>query len=453
MEIIWFILGIVIGGLAVYIAGVRPLFKRRQFLDDQLKESNYEKNNLTLQNQVFKDHEASLKKDIENLKNELSLEREKVIQLNKSLSSSETDLKNLHQKLNDQKKEVSNLQEKFYLEFKNLANEIFDDKSKKFTDQNKVNLDEILAPLKEKIVSFEKKIDVANKESLSWNASLKEQIHSLKELNQQITKEAENLTKALKGDTKSQGSWGEFILESILEKSGLEKEREFFIQQSLVSENGKRLQPDVIIKLPESKHIIIDAKVSLVAYERYFNAEDEQKKSEELKYHLQSIKNHIKNLSAKNYQQLYGVKSLDFVLLFIPVEPAFSLAIQHDVNLFNEAFERNIVIVSPSTLLATLRTIASIWRQEYQNRNALEIAKQGGDLYDKFVGFVEDLQDLGQRINTTQDTYHKAMNKLSEGRGNLINRAEKIKKLGANAGKSLPLDLIEKSLKSGEEDF
>lgn len=444
MEILLLILGIVIGFLGAWIltaqkqkANLRQIVQEKEALEK-------ENNSYLTQNQVLEHKKADLQEQYELQKKELAEAQQTIIQLNRTLSSQQADQKNLQEKLKEQQQNLQDLQQKFAAEFKNLANEIFEDKSKKFTDQNKLNLGALLDPLKERITNFEKKIDLASKESLSWNAALKEQITGLRELNMRITTEAQNLTKALKGESKVQGGWGEFILEGILEKSGLCRDREFFVQQSHTTENGSRLQPDIIINLPENKHIIIDAKVSLSAYERYCNLDNEEEKFAELKKHLLSIKSHVKNLSGKNYQQLYQLKSLDFVLMFVPVEPAFSLAIQHDVNLFNDAYDKNIVIVSPTTLLATLRTIASIWRQEYQNRNALEIARQGGDLYDKFVGFVQDLQDLGKKIDATQTGYANAMKKLTEGKGNLVTRAEKIKKLGASASKSLPESVLEK---------
>jgi DNA recombination protein RmuC len=264
-------------------------------------------------------------------------------------------------------------------------------------------------------------------------------------MNQQITQEAKNLTEALKGQSKTQGNWGEFILESILEKSGLVKGREYVVQESLTAESGKRFQPDVIIKLPENKSIVIDSKVSLVAYEKFISSDDENQKALALREHINSIRSHIKNLSSKNYQNLYQLESLDFVLMFMPVEPAFALAVQNDQTIFNDAFEMNIVIVSPSTLLATLRTISSIWRQEKQNRNAMEIAKQSGDMLDKFTAFVEDLLSVGKGLISVKDNYDKAMNKLTDGRGNLINRAEKIKQLGAKASKSLPPNILNRA--------
>ncbi len=445
MDILFILFCVGISFFLGWYLSFHKFARKEKYYLEKINLLEKEKNEYNSQIVIINERNAFFEKEIDITKTELNLKRELVLELNKKLSFLESDYKNLQEKILFQKEEVEKLQEKFAFEFKNLANDIFEEKSKRFTDQNKTNISELLTPLKDRIVEFERKIETNNKDTITWNTSLKEQITGLKELNLQITREAENLVKALKGESKTQGNWGEFILENILEKSGLVKDREYVIQESFKSEDGKRYQPDVIIKLPEGKNIIIDAKVSLTAYERYCNSESDDEKMLGLKNHLLSIKNHIKNLGDKNYQKLYGVKSLDFILLFIPIEPALSLAIQQDNNLFNQAFDRNIVIVSPSTLLATLRTISSIWRQENQNRNALEIAKQSGDLYDKFVGFVQDMSDLGMRISSVRDVYDKAMNKLSEGRGNLISRAEKIKNLGAGTTKVLPQELIEKS--------
>ncbi|MBI1223233.1 MAG: DNA recombination protein RmuC [Bacteroidetes bacterium] len=355
-----------------------------------------------------------------------------------------TEGQGLQQRMEEQKLELEKLNEKMTLQFKNLANEILEEKSKKFTDQNKTNLGELLNPLKEKLLDFEKKVEESNKENLKMNSSLGEQLKNLRELNQQITKEAENLTRALKGDTKTQGNWGEFILESILEKSGLMKGQEFIVQESTSLEGG-RLRPDVVVKLPDGKNIVIDSKVSLLAYEQSVNAGTEEERGQNLKAHVQSMKNHIRQLSAKDYQKLYGVEGLDFILMFIPIEPAFSAALQAEPDLFNQAYEKQIVLVSPSTLLATLRTIANIWRYEYQNRNVLEIARQAGDMYDKFVNFTEDLVKLGQQMDTTKKTYSDAMNKLVDGNGNLVRRAEKLKALGAKTSKQMNEKLLGRS--------
>jgi len=392
-----------------------------------------------------------LEQDKIDFESKLNSERQKVLELNSKLSSLQSDYSNLQTKLSEQKEEVEKLQEKFTKEFENLANKIFEEKGSKFTEQNKEKLNEILNPLREQINKFEQKVEETNKESIKGHASLREQLQMLKDMNQQITQEAKNLTEALKGQSKTQGNWGEFILESILEKSGLVKGREYVVQESITSESGKRYQPDVIIKLPENKSIVIDSKVSLVAYEKFISDEDEHQKQLALREHINSIRSHIKNLSSKNYQNLYQLESLDFVLMFMPIEPAFALAVQNDQSIFNDAFEMNIVIVSPSTLLATLRTIESIWRQEKQNKNALEIAKQSGDMLDKFTSFVEDLLTVGKGLISVKDNYDKAMNKLTDGRGNLITRAEKIKELGAKTSKSLPPAILNRAIEDSEE--
>ena len=332
-----------------------------------------------------------------------------------------------------------------HVQFENLANKILDDKSKKFTDQNKIQIGELLNPLRERIQSFEKKVEDSSQNSLRWNATLKQQIEGLVDLNKKINQEAENLTRALKGDSKTQGNWGEFILESILEKSGLVKDREYFVQSSMTSEDGKRFQPDVLINLPDDKQLIIDAKVSLVAYERYVNEDDKEAKAAALKLHIQSIRRHMKQLSDKDYQKLEAIEGLDFVLLFIPIEPAFSLAVQNDQGLFNDAYSANIVVVSPTTLIATLRTIANIWKNEHQNQNALEIARQSGNLYDKFVGFSNDLLKIGKSMDSAKGSYEDAMNKLTSGSGNLIKRVESIKKLGAETSKALDTKLLDRA--------
>ncbi len=343
----------------------------------------------------------------------------------------------LQERLDSQKRELEEMQERMNLQFRNIANDLLEEKSKKFTESNKENIDFILKPLREKLGEFERKVEETHKEGLLKNEALKTQLDNLQQLNVQMSQDAVNLTKALKGENKTQGNWGEFILESVLEKSGLVKDREYEMQVSLTDEDGNRLQPDVIVRLPESKAVVIDSKVSLVAYERYSSAVDRASADLAIKEHTASLKNHIKGLAGKNYQKIHGIKSLDFVLLFIPIEPAFAAAIQTDYGLFQEALDKNVVIVSPSTLLATLRTISSIWRQEYQNRNALEIAKRGSDLYDKFVGFTEEMTKLGNQIESTQRTYDEAMKKLKSGRGNLISRAHEMQKLGLSNTKTL----------------
>jgi len=351
----------------------------------------------------------------------------------------------LQKQFDEQTKNIDKLEEKFKDTFKNLANDIFDKKTKDFSNQSKNNLDQILSPFNDKIKDLEKKVDETYDKESKERFSLAREIKGLQELNLQMSKDATNLTNALKGDSKTMGNWGEVILESILEKSGLVKDREYFIQESHVTDEGKRLQPDVIVKLPENRNIIIDSKVSLVAYDRYYSVEDEKEREIELKNLIISIRNHINNLSAKNYQSIYEIESLDFVIMFLPVEPAYSLAAQNDWALVNEATEKNIVLISPSILLIALKTIASLWRREFQNRNALEIAKKSGDLLDKFKLFVDDLISIGNNLRTTKDNYDKAMNKIVDGKGNLISRAEKIKELGAKTSKSLPQNIVDRA--------
>jgi len=444
MEILFLIIGLIVGFVIAFffLKSKKTIsLDEANKLNDQINSLKVESARLTERIKLFEDDKLSLQSDLDR-------EREKSERLTSENSTLKSDFNNLQTKLSEQKSEIENLQEKFTKEFENLANRIFEEKGSKFSEQNKEKLNEILNPLKEKISDFEKKVEETSKESIKGNASLREQLQMLKEMNQQITQEAKNLTTALKGQSKTQGNWGEFILESILEKSGLVRGREYLVQESLTTDSGKRFQPDVIVNLPENKSIIIDSKVSLVAYERFVSSEDENQKALALREHINSIRSHIKSLSGKNYQNLYQLESLDFVLMFMPIEPAFALAVQSDPSIFTDAFEQNIVIVSPSTLLATLRTISSIWRQENQNRNALEIARQSGEMLDKFTAFVDDLISVGKGLISAKDNYDKAMNKLTEGRGNLVSRTEKIKKLGAKASKSLPQSILNRA----EED-
>lgn len=366
------------------------------------------------------------------------------------LAKKENDFDNLLARTKEQKQELTELQEKFTKEFENLANKILEEKTSKFTEQNKENLKNILNPLQEKIQHFEKKVEDTHKESIDYHAALRQQITGLKEINEQMSKETVNLTKALKGDSKMQGNWGELILERVLEKSGLEKDREYYVQQSHISDEGTRVFPDVIINLPDGKKMIIDSKVTLTAYERYINEENEALKTSYLKEHLISINRHVEQLSGKNYQDLYKMESPDFVLLFIPIEPAFAIALNEDATLYNKAFEKNIVIVTPSTLLATLRTIDSMWTNQKQQENALEIARQAGALYDKFEGFITDLIKIGKKMDEAKVEYGNAMNKLTDGKGNLISSIERLKKMGAKAKKSLPESVLKRANNESE---
>jgi DNA recombination protein RmuC len=328
-------------------------------------------------------------------------------------------------------------------QFKNLANEILEEKSRRFAEQNQQNLDTLLKPLQEKLTDFRKQVDETYQSEARERFALKQEVEKLAGLNLRMTDETRALTNALKGESKTQGDWGELVLETILENSGLRKGEEYLVQDTQTISDGSRLQPDVVIRLPESKHLVIDSKVSITAYTRYMQSDDEQVKVSELNSHVLSIKQHIQGLSAKNYQDLYGVGSIDFVLMFIPIEPAFLAAMRHAPEIYQDALKKNIVIVCPSTLLATVRTVAHLWRQEQQNRNAQEIARQCASLYDKFVGFVEDLDKVGQRLEQAQSSYTDAVGKLKTGRGNLIRTAENVKKLGVKPNKSLPSKLTD----------
>jgi DNA recombination protein RmuC len=397
-------------------------------------------------------HKQQLTQQVQYAEKQLSLlntDKEKLIEEKQSLmiglSRKETEFENIQQKIAEQKEEVEQLQEKFTKEFENLANKILEEKSTKFTEQNKENIKNILNPLQEKILLFEKKVEDSQKENIGIHASLKEQLVQLQTQNLKITQEAENLTKALKGDSKIQGNWGELVLERVLEKSGLEKDREYFVQQSFTNEDGKRVMPDVIIHLPDNNKMVIDSKVSLTAYERYVNEDDADLRNGHLKEHVNSIKRHIEQLSDKKYQDIYKIESPDFILLFIPIEPAFALALNHDNSLYTKAFERNIVIVTPATLLATLRTIDSMWTNQKQQENAYEIARLAGSLYDKFEGFVADLIKIGKKMDEAKTEYSGAMNKLVDGRGNVIVTIEKLKKMGAKTTKTLPENLLSRA--------
>ncbi|GMT46084.1 MAG: DNA recombination protein RmuC [bacterium] len=367
-------------------------------------------------------------------------EKEEAEKRNISLKS---DYNHLQERLDNERKEVEELQKKFKIEFQNMANAILKQNTREFNETSHKNMSDLLNPLKEKITDFEKKVEETYQKGKNDQIVLKEELKRLQELNMKLGEEAGNLTKALKSDSKKQGNWGEVVLERILERSGLNKNEEYFLQYTAKGEDGNMLRPDVLIKLPEEKHLIIDAKVSLTAFQEYIAAEDETKRGKALKLHLHSIRNHIKELSEKNYHNLKGLNTPDFVLMFMPVEPAFGAAVQADPDLFNFAWEKRIVIVSPTTLLATLRTVASIWSHEKQTRNALEIAQQGGKLYDKFEGFLKDLEKIGDNLDKAQASYTEAHKKLASGRGNLLGQVEKLKTMGAKATKQIDRKYLE----------
>ncbi len=401
------------------------------------------------ENAVLKEKLRAIEISSEKNLQDLNSEREKVLQLSQELEREKTFLKTqLNSKLEEietQKKMITDMQSSLTKDFEIIATKLLEEKSQKFTEHNRTSLDIILNPLKDKIKSFEDKVESAYRAEAAERNTLKGSIEELMKLNKQISDEANNLSTALKGNTKQQGNWGEFVLEKILESSGLIEGENYVLQgegMGLVDNEGNRFQPDVIINLPDDKHVIIDSKVSLIAYEKLVSSNDAESREKFIKEHITSLKNHVLNLSNKNYQDLIGIKSPDFVLLFVPIESSFSIATQHDKDLFEYAWSRKIVIVTPSTLLATLKTIASIWKQEKQTKNALEIARQAGTLYDKFVGFIEDLKKIGEQLNKTQQTYNEAYSKLHTGKGNLTSGVESLKRLGAKAKKQIDKNLL-----------
>ena len=365
---------------------------------------------------------------------EESLARQSV---ERSLEGTNAYLQAQQEKFAEQRQEMENMKVQFNNEFQVMANKILEEKSFKFTQLNQQNISLVLDPLKEKIKTFEEKVEKSYQQESAERNVLKGVVEQLMQQSMQIKDEANNLAKALKGDNKKQGNWGEVILERVLERSGLIKDQEYKLQASVQEADGRRFQPDALIYLPDEKHLVVDAKLSLVAYERAVNADTEEDRVIFVKQHVQSIENHVRELSAKDYHSLYGIQSPDFVLLFIPIESSLSLAVNFKPELFSEAWDRRVVIVSPSTLLATLRTIASVWKQERQNRNVLEIAKEAGLLYDKFVGFLNDMDQLKGMIQKAADKHDEAMKKLSSGSGNVIRKIEQLKTLGAKANKQI----------------
>lgn len=427
MQLLFLLIGIAVGGIAVWFIAKSKFDKPGGISTEQFTLLDKEKS-------ILEDRLENISIDKEKLSTDLLTERKELDSARIRLARAEEVFKGMQEK----QKELEDIQKKFTTEFENIANRLLDEKSKKFTEQNRTNLDIILNPLKERIKDFETKVDQTYKAELAERVTLKTEIKNLIDLNKQISAEANNLATALKGDNKKQGNWGEIILEKILERSGLVKDTEYQTQFSTANEEGKRIQPDVVVLLPDNKHIIIDAKVSLIAYEACVNADNEEDRDRCMKEHLVSVRNHIRILSDKNYQTSTDFNTPDFVLLFVPIESSFSIAVQADLELFDFAWSRKIVIVSPSTLLATLKTVSSIWKQERQTRNVLEIAEQSGRLYDKFVGFIEDMDKISKSIDSSKTAYDNAISKLKDGKGNLISSVERIKKLGAKTTKSIP---------------
>lgn len=386
---------------------------------------------------------TELEAETDRLREALAAEQSALIEKREENTRLQTSMKEQRQQAEEKIELLNQARESLQDGFKNLANEIFESKQKEFKNQSKEQLSGVLDPLHERIKAFEKRVEDAYNSEAKERFSLQKEVKNLQELNVRIAQDAVNLTNALKGESKTQGIWGEMVLERVLESSGLEKGREYEVQVSLKSEEGSRMQPDAIVRLPEGKDVVIDSKVSLSAYERFYSTDDEAESAAALSRHIQSMRTHIKQLATKDYQSLAGIRTLDYVLMFVPIESAFSLATQEDAELYTDALSQHVAIVTPSTLLATLRTIQNMWRVEQQNRNADEIADRAGKLYDKFVNFVADLELIGNRLESTRGAWDDAWNKLVDGRGNLIKRAEDMKTLGAKVSKSLPQNLVE----------
>jgi len=445
MDILWIAIGLIFGAISIwYFQAYRlasksiPLEKAKE-LESQIKSLELEK---AQKDERIKNIESDLSATKESLANTQKNETE----LREKLAREETEKASTEKRIKEQREEFDKIKGQLKIDFENLANGILEEKTNKFTQQNKENLDNLLKPLGEKIAEFKTKVEQTHETQTRDGATLREQIKSLTELNVQMTKEANNLTNALKGQSKTLGNWGELILETLLENSGLRKGEEYIIRGSFKRDDGGRSQPDIIINLPDQKHLVIDSKVSLVAYERYCTASDnDETKAEHLKDHIEAIRKHINELTAKNYQDLYQISTPDFVMMFVPVDPCLIVALQNDPKLFMEAFDKSIFLICPATLLFALRTIATLWKKEKQNANAMEIARRGGALYDKFVGFYEQLENLGTCIRKTQECYDDSLSKLKTGRGNLVRQVEDIRRLGARANKALPDSTVDES--------
>jgi len=418
MDILYFIIAFILGGvIAWFIQSVR----------------------LHTENRVLLERNESIDRNLKEAKSQLGAAQDKTLELTSSLAATQADFAN-----------AKEMEARLTKEFENLAHKTLEVTASKLTDQNKSNIDQLLSPLKTQIDGFKSRIEQVYTTETADRSALRTQIESLTKLNLQMTEEAKNLTLALKGDSKSQGDWGEMILEKVLETSGLVKDVEFTIQESFKSEEGSDLRPDVIINLPEHRHFVIDSKVSLTAYERYCNAAEEKDRSTSLKEHIQSIRSHVDELAEKKYHDLYQITVPDFVFMFVPIEPALLIAVREDQTLFNYAFKKNVVLLTPSTLLATLKTVEYMWKQEKQTRNAKEIARRSGALYDKFMGLYDDLLDIGKKLDLTTGVYHSALNKLKTGKGNLIKSLDDIKKLGAKTSKELPSGIVQEADEANE---
>ena len=444
MDFIFLFVGIIIGGAIGWFIAKSTFQQTRGFTQEQFDSLQSEILRLKVESGQLQEATSRLEGSLTETKKVLDGERESGLQLTKQLSEAQTDNKNLKERIEEQKKEIEQTNFKLTTEFKNIANTILEEKSRSFTEHNKQSLDSILNPLKDRIEEFKKQVETTYEKETRDTLSLKEEVKRLAEQNIKISEDANNLTRALKGNTKTQGNWGEFVLEKILERSGLEKDREYKLQVSTKNIDGEIIRPDVVIFLPDDKHIIIDSKVSLTAYESLVSAENDEEREQFTKDHIASMRSHLKLLGDKNYQTAESLNSPELVLMFVPIEASFGIAVQTDKELFNYAWDKKIVIVSPSTLLATLVTISSIWKQEKQTRNAIDIATRSGALYDKFVGFVDDLKEVGKKMEGAKDSYKDAMSKLTEGKGNIVGSIEKLKTLGAKATKSIPQNILDR---------
>ncbi|NLO69726.1 MAG: DNA recombination protein RmuC [Porphyromonadaceae bacterium] len=405
-----------------------------QLIQNKLNESvkQYSITNENLTNKIT---------DYQILKQEFEETNRNFIDLGKEFAGLEIANANLREKLQNQKVEIEEMQKRLTTEFENIASKILKERADDFSESNQKNITQILNPLKEKISSFEKRVEEAYDKELRDKISLKAEIETLTKLNTQVSDDAKNLTQALKGDVKKQGNWGEVILERVLERSGLTKGQEYTTQEEVKSYSEQRQRPDVIVHLPDDKHIIIDSKVSLLAYEQYISAENQEDQLNFLRKHIQSLRLHVKSLNEKNYQQAVNINTPDFVLMFLPIEASFSVAVQNDSDLYAYAWERKVVIVSPTTLLATLKTVSSIWKQENQTKNAQEIARLSKAMYDKFVAFAEDMDRIKTNLDKASGAYNEALKKMKDGRGNILRTAERIQELaGIDSQKTLPTD-------------
>ncbi|MHC2991371.1 hypothetical protein OB13_07175 [Pontibacter sp. HJ8] len=432
----------IIVGIAAFLGGVILSFL---MLKGKLNALQQTANQAAITQGVLEGQARGKAAEAEQLKLQLRDAQTETLDLTNALTKVETDYEHLRNRMREQAQELEQLREKFLQQFQSISNQVLMNNAEHFNKASSENLERILTPLKERIKEFEAKVDFTYEKTLKESVSLKEQITQLASLNQQMSLDALNLTKALKGESKTQGNWGEYLLESLLEKSGLRKGVHYEREEVRKNDESQVYRPDVIVRLPDSKHLVIDSKLSLVAYEAYCSCEDDNQTEVFLRSHINSIRTHFTDLGRKNYHRLSGLNSPDFVMMYIPIEPAFNLALQNDHDIFTDAFDKNIVLVTTSTLLATLRTVAGVWRQEDQKRNVIRIAEESGKLYDKFVGFVEDLKSIGKHLESSQGAYHAAMNKLTDGKGNLIRRVEILKELGAKTSKTIDDNLLQEA--------